>query len=33
MYFEKTLKRCAGPFKNERPKKVIIDCDPGADDG
>jgi purine nucleosidase len=26
------LKRQAGAIRTERPKRVIIDCDPGGDD-
>jgi inosine-uridine nucleoside N-ribohydrolase len=26
------MKRKEGTFRSERPKKIIIDCDPGGDD-
>lgn len=32
-YFLTILQKNNGSFERTRPQKVIIDCDPGADDG
>ena len=31
-YFRDHLGKKLGPHKRDKPKKIIIDCDPGADD-